>query len=713
MRQVVQSVSGGPVRVVEVPRPTIGPTEVLVQTLASVISSGTERAVTGLAQSNLLAKAKARPDLVRQVVRKARADGPFETLRAVRSRLGSDMPLGYSAAGIAIEVGEAVAAIAPGQLVATGGAGKANHAEFQAVPGLLCVPLPDGVSAEDGAFATIASVALHALRLAGIGPGDRVVIIGLGLIGQLAVRLAQASGCEVAGIDVSAHAVDCAAKAGALGLEEAGADTTDRVLRWSRGRGADAVLLAASGHSSAVIQRTPALCRDRATVVLVGDLGLELERTPFYEKELSLRFARSYGPGRYDTSYEDWAVDYPPGHVRWTEGRNLEAVLDLLADQRLRVSDLVTHRFELGQAADAYELLESRSEPYVAVQLTYPAAPTPDEPIRFNPTPHRSSDLAVGVIGAGGFASSVLVPALKEAGFERLVSVASASGLSARRLAEAAGFEVAVTGADAVIEDPYVDVVVIATPHDSHARLAAQALRAGKHVFCEKPLALTIDELDDVEDAWRRSAGVLFVGFNRRWSEPVARVKSHLASGAGELVITYRVNAGTLPPDHWYNDRRQGGRLVGEVCHFIDTCSAIVGKPVSSVTASGSTDEALLSGGLVVSLTYLDGSVAAITYSAGGSAKTPKEYVEVLGRSHSATIKDFAETTLDGTRVGGRGRDKGHLAQARAFHRACLDGDGREVAASFISSSRITLLAADSYRSRIPHAEAASEPDAR
>jgi len=375
LKSVVQPIKGGPVEVLDVPQPIPEPTEVLVRTLASVISPGTERAVTKLAQSSLLAKARARPDLVRQVVRKARTEGLAATAQSVRGRLAEDLPLGYSAAGEVVEVGSAVSGLRVGQLVATGGAGKANHAEFQAVPGLLCVPVPDGVPAKDAAFTTVASIALHGLRLAEAGPGSKVVVIGLGLVGQLAARLAMAAGCDVIGIDLAAHARITAAGSGVQALDELGDTTTDQVIAWSRGRGADAVLVCAATHSSAPVTRAPALCRDRASIVIVGDVGLNLDRTPFYERELSLRFARSYGPGRYDMSYEGWGVDYPVGQVRWTEGRNFEAVLDLLASGRLKVADLVTHCYGIADAAAAYELIDRRADPYLAVLLTYP---TPD-----------------------------------------------------------------------------------------------------------------------------------------------------------------------------------------------------------------------------------------------------------------------------------------------------------------------------------------------
>ena len=696
MKQVVQSLSGGPVRLVDVPRPTIDPTQVLVRTQASLISAGTERAVTALAQSSLLAKARARPDLVRKVVSKARADGLSEAVRTVRTRLDEDLPLGYSAAGIVLEVGDAVSGIVPGQLVATGGAGRANHAEYQAVSGMLCAVAPDGMAASDAAFATVAAIPLHGLRLATVDVGAKVVVVGLGLLGQLAIRLAQAAGCDVAGIDVSDFAIERARAAGAFAVGEAGDATTAAIMEWSRGRGADAVLVTAATKASDLMRRVPDLCRDRAAVVVVGDVGLDLERTPYYEKELDLRFARSYGPGRYETTYEDWAVDYPPGFVRWTEGRNLEAVLDLLASGRLQVADLVTHRFDITDAVRAYDLIERRSEPYLGVALDYGGNDTDDASIVFRPPAEAADERrGIGLIGAGAFASTVLVPAFRAAGLDRLVSVTSASGLSAARMAERAGFERAVSGADAVVDDPAVGVVVVATPHDTHAALATKALRAGKHVFCEKPLALTSEELDEVEVAWRGSGATLFVGFNRRWSPAVALVHEHLdAAGSGPLVVSYRVNAGTLPAEHWYHDRRQGGRLLGEVCHFVDTCSAIVGHDplrAQAVVCADGLAERALQADLVVQLEYV-GAVASIVYATGGPPSLAKERIEVLGRGTHAVIDDFRTVELGGRSVALKHQDKGHRRQVEEFRRA-LDGPPSAVG---IGSMRATLEAAAS-----------------
>jgi predicted dehydrogenase/threonine dehydrogenase-like Zn-dependent dehydrogenase len=721
MKSVIQPVNGGPVAVLDVPRPALTSTEVLVRTVASVISPGTERAVTALAQSSLLAKARARPDLVRQVAQKARAEGIAATARAVRGRLAEDLPLGYSAAGQVVEVGSAVSGLRPGQMVATGGAGKASHAEYQAVPGLLCAAVPHGVPAEDAAFTTMASIALHGLRQAEVGPGAKVVVIGLGLVGQLASRLAMAAGCDVAGVDPSGHARIVAAQSGILVLDELGDPTTNRVLAWSRGRGADAVLVCAATSSSGPVTRAPALCRDRAAIVIVGDVGLDLDRTPFYERELSLRFARSYGPGRYDPSYEAWGVDYPAGQVRWTEGRNFEAVLDLMAAGRLRVSDLVTHRFDIGDARAAYELIEKRSEPYLAVQLTYPKAPTEDSPVvlrrRASPvlsttagssssagSPTRRSPPGVGWIGAGAFSTGTLLPAFRHAGFKRLVAVSSASGITARRVAERHRFDKAVSGAFPVIDDPEVGIVVIATPHDTHAELAALALKEGRHVWCEKPLALTLDELAEVDAAWEASGRQLMIGFNRRWSPAVVLARAMLAETTAPKFLVYRVAAGPVPDGHWYTDRRQGGRVLGEVCHFIDTAQALIGADIEETVSAvagdghgrGGVDGRVVPGNdAVVSLRFTDGSLATICY---GSAlpSAGKEWIEVTSGSRRLVIDDFRSAKLDG-KILWRGRqDKGHRVCAAAFRQA-VTGRAALPTRAMLATTHATIQAASAH----------------
>jgi predicted dehydrogenase/threonine dehydrogenase-like Zn-dependent dehydrogenase len=719
VKAVVQPIKGGPVEVIEVPRPTAEPTEVLVRTLASVISPGTERAVTALAQSSLLAKARARPDLVRQVVRKARTDGLAATAQSVRGRLAEDLPLGYSAAGLVVEAGSAVGGLRPGQLVATGGAGKANHAEFQAVPGLLCAVVPDGVLARDAAFTTVASIALHGLRLAEVGPGSKVVVIGLGLVGQLAGRLALAAGCDVAGVDPAAYARMAANKSGILAMDELADHTTEHVRSWSRGRGADAVLVCAASSSSSPVTRAPALCRDRAAVVIVGDVGLRLDRTPFYERELSLRFARSYGPGRYDPSYEAWGVDYPAGQVRWTEGRNFEAVLDLLAAGRLQVSDLVTHSYDIGEATTAYELIERQADPYLAVQLTYPRKATADAPIMIGRaaspvgvTAARSRSKeppGVGWIGAGAYSTGTLLPAFRRAGFKRLIAVTSASGITARRAAERYRFDKAVTGAFPVIDDPDVGVVVVATPHNTHAELVTLALKDGRHVWCEKPLALTLDELGEIEAAWEASGRQLMIGFNRRWSPAVLVARSILAEAAAPKFLMYRVAAGPVPDGHWYGDRRQGGRLLGEVCHFVDTAQALVGADIEETVSllagdghgrrpAGGDGRAVPGNDAIVSLRFADGSLATICYGSARSA-AGKEWIEITSGSRHVVLNDFRSVRLDGkTRWRGR-QDKGHRACAAAFRQAVTVGQPLPTRAMLATTHATIQAATDPSRS--------------
>jgi predicted dehydrogenase/threonine dehydrogenase-like Zn-dependent dehydrogenase len=697
MKQIVQPIGGGPVEVLDVPCPAPEATEVLVRTVASVISPGTERAVTALAQSSLLAKARARPDLVRQVIKKARADGLGATRQAVAGRLAEDLPLGYSAAGVVVSAGPAVTGVRPGQLVATGGAGKASHAEYQVVPGLLCAAVPDGVPAQDAAFTTIASIALHGLRQAEAGPGSRIVILGLGLIGQLAARLALAAGCEVAGIDPAAEPRRIAAGSGVLALDEAGQATTERILAWSRGRGADAVLVCAAGSSSDAVMRVPELCRDRAPVVIVGDVGLHLNRTPFYERELSVRFARSYGPGRYEPSYESWGVDFPAGQVRWTEGRNFEAVLDLLAAGRLAVADLVTHTFGIAEADAAYRLMDERREPYLAIALTYPG--NPEASVQVNPPadPAVQAEPGIGWAGAGAFSTGTLLPAFRAAGFSRFTAIASASGLSARRAAERNDFEKAVPGADAIIGDPGVDVVVVATPHDTHADLAVRALEAGKHVWCEKPLALTLDELDLVEKAWRSSGRQLAVGFNRRWSPAVLAARDALADVAAPKLIVYRVAAGPVPEGHWYHDPRQGGRLLGEVCHFVDTAQVLAGAAIEEVTAllGGGAPTGVHGDDAAVSIRFADGSLAVIAYGSA-SPVAGKERIEVQAGARRVVIGDFRSAEADGKTLW-RGRaDKGHRAAVAAF-RAAVAGTSSQPSAlptdALLATMRATLQA--------------------
>ena len=694
MKQIVQSVRNGDLRLVEVPQPSVGPNQILVATTYSAISAGTEKAVRHLASASLVAKAKARPELVRQVVRKARADGLIATMHSVQSRLDEDMPLGYSAVGRVIALGANVSGLRVGDTVATAGAG---HAEIQLVAANLACRVPDTVAAEDAALCTIASIALHGLRLADLGPGSTVCVIGLGLLGQIACRLALASGYRVAGIDVQPHLVDRAIASGVHACVEDGAEATADILDWSRGRGVDAVLITAATPSSNPMRRAPALCRDSARIVLVGDVGMELERTPLYEKELSVHLARSYGPGRYDRVYEDWGVDYPVGLVRWPVARNLEAVLDLLA-AGVTFSDLITHTFAIEDAESAYALLDS-GESYLGVELRYDSTAEVRATRSVTVGARRTGGDGVGLIGAGTFVRATLMPALKQAGFTNLVAVTSQTGLSATHLAERVGFERVLESARAVVDDADVDAVFICTPHDSHAALVEIALNGGKHVFCEKPLALSEPEIDGIVEAWRSGASQLMVGFNRRYSPAVTLARESL-SGTGPLMMTYRVNAGALPAKHWYHDRVQGGRLIGEVCHFIDTACAVAGSPVATVMAfAAGGSELALSHDLSVAIQFEDRSLATIIYAAGGYPGTEKERFEVLGRGHTVIIDDFRSLTVDGKLTKFDGQDKGHRAELEHFRRSIRLGDrGLGHTASALATMRATLAAVESLQ---------------
>lgn len=664
MKQVVQSIGDGNLRVVEVPSPTPSATEVLVATRRSLVSSGTERAVRELASASLLQKAKARPDLVKQVLKKAKTDGLKNTVQAVRTRLDEDMPLGYSAAGVVIRAGEAAPALAPGTRVATASAG---HAEIQVVPGLLAIPIPDNVSDAAAAFGAVAAIAMQGLRQADVSTGGTVCVVGLGLVGQLTARLALAAGLDVIGVDLRDWTAELVSAAGGLGLVEAGDDTTEAIQAHTRRRGVDAVLITASTPSSDPVMMACGRVRDRGRIVVVGDVGLQLARTPFYEKEIELRFARSYGPGRYDRSYEEFAVDYPVGHVRWTEGRNIEAYLDLVSRGRLVVDDLVTHVFSIDEADKAYATIGSDPKA-LAVQFSYDLDPQA-KPGRITLKARQGTEgLGAGIVGAGNFAKATFLPALKRAGWNDFVAVTSSGGLSARHLAERHGVGVVAADVDDLLSMDAVNTVFILSRHDSHGSLTAQALRAGKNVFVEKPLALSGEELDNIVDALGESEGHLWVGFNRRHSEAVRTTIETLPKDGGPLVANYRVSAGRLPDAHWYKDRRQGGRLLGEVCHFVDVISWIAGSsPVRVVTMGSGHGETLLQEDLIVTVAYADGSLATVTYAENGHGSTAKERLEILGRGHSVLIDDYKRLTIDGKSAKLAAADKGHVRNLENF----------------------------------------------
>jgi predicted dehydrogenase len=667
MKQVTQRLKNGRIEVLDVPSPAVAAEGVLVDVRASLLSPGTERSTVEAARASLIGKARARPDQARQVLEKARSDGVRATLDAVRTRLDQPSPLGYSSAGVVLEVGGRVSDLRPGDRVACAGAGHAVHAELAYVPANLCARLPESVSFEAGSFATVGSIALHGVRQAEARIGERVAVIGLGLVGQLACRLLRAAGCEIVGIDLDAELVERARESGidahlrsALDLAALPASVAE----------CDAVVITAATGSDDPVKLAGALARDRARIVVVGDVGMDLPRSSYYGKELELRLSRSYGPGRYDREYEERGLDYPIGYVRWTERRNLQAFVGLLGDGRIEVEDLITRRVPVERAADAYEQLLSGTGPSLGQVLTYAPSTAnggPAASVRTRRVPGSTkSRPSAGVIGAGSFSQRVLIPALRDAGFE-LAVVASAAGLSAVGAAERFRFGRSATP-DEVLVDPAVELVCIASRHDSHARYAIEALEQGKAVFVEKPPALSFDELDRLREA--ASGRVLQVGFNRRFAPLAQRMRAHVFAPGQPVELVYRVAAGRLPADHWLNDPDEGGgRLVGEGCHFVDfVCWFLGGLPIQVSAVAGPAAEQLVSAQrFAISLGFAGGSVATIVYGSESASGVAKEVVEAHCAGRSATLHDYRSLTLQGEGrdqvVDARGQDKGHRAQ--------------------------------------------------
>jgi predicted dehydrogenase len=645
-----------------------------VRTAASVISSGTERTLVEFAGRSLLGKARLRPDLVRQTLLKARREGVLSAAEAVRSRLDEAVPLGYSSAGTVVEVGEDVDEFAPGDRVACAGGGFAVHADYAVVPRNLVARLPESVSWEAGAFATLGAIALHALHLGGSGLGDNVAVIGLGLIGQLACGVALASGCRVFGVDLSLDRVELARRQGAQAAtrEEAEAEGS----RASRGVGFDCVLICADGRSNDPIELAANLARDGGVIVAVGAVTLDVPRKAFYEKELRLIVSRSYGPGRYDSAYEEGGQDYPVGQVRWTEGRNLQAVVDLLAEAKLDIQPLISHRFPVAEAEAAYAAL---SQGALGVVLTYPEGgqdrpDMADRSLTVAALPPSAGSLRLGVLGAGNYAMHVALPIVRRLSGVQRVAVASPSGLRAAEAARRFGFSYATSESAKILADEHIDAVAILTRHHLHGELTAHALRAGKHVWCEKPLALEAGGVAEVEAALRGSEKILMVGFNRRFSPMAVAMKDFLQTGGGPWTGHYRVNAGPLPSGHWLLDPGQGGgRILGEGCHFVDFLTFLFDSFPRRVQTSGIAEAGEQD--FLIRIEFESGSLGTVAYSGHGDRAQSKERLEVFGSGHAAVLDDFRTLTLaEGGRVRTRRawlrQDKGHRAAWEAFRDA-------------------------------------------
>jgi predicted dehydrogenase/threonine dehydrogenase-like Zn-dependent dehydrogenase len=731
MKQLLQNLKTGEGVVADVPAPVAQRGRVIVRAAASLVSAGTERAFVELGRKSLVGKAKERPDLVRKVVEKVKSEGLLSTLQSVREKLDESHALGYSASGIVVEVGEDVTEFRAGERVACAGTGYAAHAELLSVPKNLCVRLPEGVDFESGAFATLGAIALQGVRLAEPTLGESVVVIGLGLIGQLAAQLLKANGCRVFGVDLDLSRVELAKSLGADDGCAAGAGVKEAVSHWSRGRGADAVILTAATQSDEPIELAGEVSRLRGRVVAVGLVGMNVPRQIYFQRELTLRVSMSYGPGRYDPEYEERGHDYPLPYVRWTEGRNLEAFLDLVAVGGVNVKPLVTHRFPVEEGARAYQLISGDArEPYLGILINYDTERELERHVvnrarasagllensaaqreagaagRGSVAREGAARVRVGLIGAGDYARRMLLPHFKAEGVE-FVSIATASGVSARDVGRRYGFARFVSGADETLADADVNLFVIATRHDSHAELAQRALERGLDVFVEKPLALDDVELDAVLEAAKASSGRLTVGFNRRFSPHARAAKEFFAERRAPLSILYRVNAGHAPRSHWTQDPREGGgRIIGEVCHFVDFMHFLTGsvvervyaEPVKSEDRQGTDDDSVF-----ITLKFADGSNGTIAYLAEGDRALPKERIEIFGAGRTFVIEDFrsAVACRDGreSRTRLRAQDKGQREETRAVCSAVRGGGPAPIPLDELAAAtRATFRILDSLR---------------
>lgn len=659
MKQLIQDFKTGQIKVVDVPPPVAAPGCLLVRNAFSLVSAGTERATVSLAQQSLAGKARSRPDLVRQVVETVKREGLGATIRKVQSRLDQWKQLGYSSAGTVIEVGEGVSGYAPADRVSCAGQDYASHAEIVCVPQNLCAKIPEGVALEQAAFTALGAIALQGVRQADVRLGENVAVIGLGLIGQLTVQLLKAAGCRVFGHDIKAEAVALA------GVEPGRPDSMD------------AVIIAAATDSSEPLALAGNLCRDRGRVVMVGVTGMEIPREIYYRKELDFRLSRSCGPGRYDPLYEQHGVDYPVGYVRWTQQRNMEAFLQLLATKSVDVSPLVTHTFPIEEAPRAYELITGRTgQRFVGVLINYEGRSAKYE-VR-PPVVAKAAPVVLGVIGAGHYAQGVLLPQFKSNADVTLQMVCTASGVNARKAQEKFGFAGCTTDWREVIAEKSVNTVLIATRHHLHAPMVCEALRAGKTVFCEKPLCLSEEQLEEIIKLIEQTGhGRLMVGFNRRFA-PFAR---EVAGLRPPLLMRYRVSVTPLPPQHWINDPQiGGGRVLGEVCHFVDFLQwAARARPVSVFAQGFGGDN------VQVAMRFADGSVGSIDYFDVADPALGKEYFEAFGAGRHVTVEDF--------------RDKGQADQVRRFVEAVKSGGPMPIPLEeIVSSTRSTLAVVRSLR---------------
>jgi predicted dehydrogenase len=705
MKQLIQSFKTGELGLFKVPAPVCQENGVLVETKVSLVSAGTEKMLVDFAKKSMLAKAKDRPDLVKQVVDKMKKEGVKNTLEKVFTKLDTPIPLGYSLAGRVIEVGSNMSGINIGDRVACGGAGYANHSEINYVPKNLMVKIPDGVDDVDASFVTVGAIALQGVRQTEPKLGERVAVIGLGLLGQLAVQLLKANGCKVIGSDVDPDKIALALKMGADEACHAG-ELIKKSDEFSNGYGVDAVIIAASTASNQPVIDAAEISRMRGRVVFLGMVGMDIPRNDYYKKELDLRLSMAYGPGRYDPDYEEKGIDYPYDLVRWTEQRNFEAFLGLIEEGKISPKALLTHTYDYNDAMQAYDLLEGKiQEKYLGIVLEYNNKINLDEHKvvqRTNKT-ISSDKVNLGLIGAGNFTKSVILPNIEKVGGYELVGVCTATGVSAEGTGKKYNFKYTTTDSNEIFKNSEINSVAITTQHNNHASLVQKAIENKKHCFVEKPLCIYEEELEAINKAYSGES-IVQVGFNRRFSPMVEQMKSHLS---GQISVNYRVNAGVIPKNVWIQDREiGGGRIIGEVCHFIDTCSFLIDSEIVSVYASTiqkSNQSIPDEDNVNITLNYANGSTATIAYYAYGDSTMSKEYIEVFANGVSMEMHDFRELIIyengKKTKEKSANQDKGFKNEFKAFKEAVKSGNPAISFESIYNTTKTTFKILDSINS--------------
>lgn len=651
MKQLFLMVNDGSVKLIDTPPPTVKDNYVLVETLYSIVSAGTERGLTSFGGKNLIQKALERPDQVKKVTEKMSTDGVLTTLDSAFTRLKEPMPMGYSGVGKVIACGRGVTEVEVGDKVAM--AGQAYHSEVNRVNKNLIVKIPNELTDfRQGALCALGGIALQGIHQANVVPGETVAVIGLGLVGHITARILNAYGCDVIGYDVVDKSLPATNLKAFVNSNDENAEDITKSL--TKGRGVDKVIITAAANSNAPMDLAAAIARDRGIICMIGVTQMNIDRRPYYEKELTFTIARSYGPGRYDSNYEEKGIDYPIGHVRFTEGRNIEEFIRLIAEKRADYADLITHEIEFEKADVAYEMITTNKnkERYIGVLLKY----SPNES-KWESVVHNTKNaidkkqLAVGLIGAGNFSKNTLLPIMKDTGLYHLKALATTGGIGAAQAKEVFPFDYVTNNYKKLLDDKEIDLVVISTQHSSHAKFIIEALEVGKHVYCEKPLCLTLEELDRIETAYRKSKGELFCGMNRRHAPLIQQIKSNLSTDKIPAVYDYIANAGFIPQDHWTQDEKiGGGRIIGEACHFVDVIQYLDGSDLLSLNVTYAQNESYpKKDNAIITLVFRSGAVGNIIYTSMGSKKYPKEQLRVFSNGKVCEMDNYIKMNQYGS----------------------------------------------------------------